>query len=215
MENLVANLGWLDQQHGTMLKLVRQLCDQNSGSYNLQGLEEVKNMLVAEYETLGGQLDILDVAPQTKIDDSGNEIRQPLGQAIHIAKHPDAKTQIMLCIHMDTVYSVDHPFQSCVDLTDGNVNGPGVIDAKGGLVVMLYALRALEQSPIAGQIGWQVLINPDEELGSPGSAALVKKMAPTCDFGLLFEPSLPDGTLVSWRKGVGNFTFVMRVKSAH
>ena len=214
-ENLVAHLGWLENQHQDMLDLVRRLCDQNSGSYNLQGLDQVKQMLVAEFETLGGQLEILDVDPQTKVDDSGNMIQQPLGQAIHIAKHPDAKTQIMLCIHMDTVYSVDHPFQSCVDLKDGNVNGPGVIDAKGGLVVMLYALRMLEQSPLAGQIGWQVLINPDEELGSPGSAALVKAMAPSCDFGLLFEPSLPDGTLVSWRKGVGNFSFVLRGKSAH
>jgi glutamate carboxypeptidase len=60
-----------------------------------------------------------------------------------------------------------------------------------------------------------VLINPDEELGSPGSAHLFEALARQHDLGLLFEPALPDGSLVASRKGSGNFTVVMRGRSAH
>ena len=110
---------------------------------------------------------------------------------------------------------MDHEFQTCSKLDNGNINGPGVADAKGGIVVMLAALRALESSPLAGSIGWDVLLNADEEIGSPGSVHVVKKLASRCDVGLLYEPALPDGTLVSWRKGSGNFTFVVRGRAAH
>jgi glutamate carboxypeptidase len=121
----------------------------------------------------------------------------------------------MLCIHMDTVYPKEDAFQVCRMTEGGQLNGPGVADAKGGLVVMLYALKALEQSPLAGKIGWEVIINADEEVGSPGSGKLIRARASHCNFGLLFEPALPGGHLVSWRKGSGDFTFVVRGKSAH
>ena len=80
---------------------------------------------------------------------------------------------------------------------------------------MLTALKALEASPLAGKIGWEVLLNADEEIGSPGSIGVIKQIAARCDLGLLYEPALPDGTLVSWRKGSGNFSFVVRGKAAH
>jgi glutamate carboxypeptidase len=80
---------------------------------------------------------------------------------------------------------------------------------------MLNALLAFEQSPLAQKVGWQVIINPDEELGSPGSSELLQAAATAADWGLLFEPTLPDGTLVSWRKGSGNFTFVVHGKAVH
>jgi glutamate carboxypeptidase len=90
-----------------------------------------------------------------------------------------------------------------------------VVDAKGGLVVMLAALEALERGGVADKIGWTVLINPDEELGSPGSSYLFDALAKEHGLGLLFEPALPDGSLVGSRKGSGNFTAVMRGRSAH
>ena len=71
----------------------------------------------------------------------------------------------MLCIHMDTVYEATHSFQTCTWLDDHTLNGPGVADAKGGAVVMLNTLLALEQSSLAGKIGWEVILNPDEDRG--------------------------------------------------
>ncbi len=198
-----------------MLGLVQELCNINSGSYNLAGLEQVKYQLAKEFSVLGGDLQLIDVDPQVVIDDRGETIEQPLGQAIHITKHADAPTRIMLCIHMDTVYGAEHPFQRCRMLDNGCLNGPGVADAKGGLVVMLAALKSLEESSLAGRIGWEVFINADEELGSPGSARFIESRASYCDWGLLFEPCFPDGSLVSWRKGTGHFTFVARGRAAH
>jgi glutamate carboxypeptidase len=93
-----------------------------------------------------------------------------------------------------------------------------VSDAKGGLVVMLFALRAFEQfvqTSGRGGLGWEVLINADEEIGSPGSRHLFEDCAKRVQFGLLFEPTLQGGHLVSSRKGSGNFSIVVRGRSAH
>lgn len=139
----------------------------------------------------------------------------PLGQAISMTKRPDAPLQVLLVIHMDTVYGPDHPFAATTLLDDNRLQGPGVADAKGGLVVMLTALEAFEQFPQANNLGWQVIINPDEELGSPGSAALLAETAQHHHVGLVFEPTLPDGTLIAARKGSGNFSIAIHGRSAH
>jgi glutamate carboxypeptidase len=208
-------LRWLDDKQDSMLDLIVELCNINSGTFNLDGLEKVRSRLVEEFSTLDGEIKVVESQPWKTVDDRGDEETGESGPILHVTKWPDAKTKVMLCIHMDTVYGSDHPFQKCVTKEDGTVNGPGVIDAKGGIVVMLNALRALEASSLAGKIGWEVILNSDEEIGSRGSDAFIRSRAPHCTAGLLFEPSLPDGTLVSWRKGSGNFAFVVRGKSAH
>lgn len=208
-------LKWLDDKKDSMLELIVELCDINSGTFNLEGLEKVRARLVEEFSTLGGEIDIVESRPWMTVDDRGEQETGKSGSIIYVTKWPDAEAKVMLCIHMDTVYGSDHHFQKCVTKEDGTVNGPGVIDAKGGIVVMLNALRALEASPFAGKIGWEVILNSDEEIGSRGSDTFIRSRAPHCDAGLLFEPSLPDGTLVSWRKGSGNFAFIVRGRSAH
>ncbi len=215
MNHLLTELAWLDDKQAEMLQLVTDLCNQNSGTKNLAGVAAVREQLLAAFQPLEGKTELLETEPHEMVNDQGDPIADPLEEAIHIVKHPDAAKRVMLCIHMDTVYPLDHPFQKCITLENGQLNGPGVADAKGGLVVMLYALKLLEQSSFAEKIGWEVLINPDEEIGSPGSKCIIESRAPHCDFGMLFEPSLPDGTLVSWRKGTGNFTFVVRGRAAH
>lgn len=215
MEELLQHLTWLDDRQDEMLSAIIELCNINSNTINLAGLDLVKEKLVSHFESLSGDLELIDTQPMTSIDDDGRSSKQPLGEIIHIVKNPDAPKKIMLCIHMDTVYSQDDEFQTCQMTDGGQLNGPGVADAKGGLIVMLYALKTLEQSPLAGKIGWEVIINPDEEIGSPGSESFIRSRAPLCDFGLLFEPALPGGHMVSDRKGSGNFTFIVRGKSAH
>jgi glutamate carboxypeptidase len=212
---VIESLNWLDDKQDSMLKLIIELCDINSGTFNLPGIEKVRGRLVEEFSTLGGDLKIVDSQPWMTVNDQGESEEGKSGPILHVTKWPDAKTKVMLCIHMDTVYGANHHFQKCVTKDDGTVNGPGVIDAKGGIVVMLNALRTLEASPSAGIIGWEVILNADEEIGSRGSDQFIRSRAPHCDAGLLFEPSLPDGTLVSWRKGSGNFAFIVRGKSAH
>jgi glutamate carboxypeptidase len=130
-------------------------------------------------------------------------------------KRPDAPLRVFLCIHMDTVYPADHPFQACTRIDAHTLQGPGVADAKGGIVVMLAALAALEESPAAARLGWEVLINPDEEIGSAGSAPLLAAAAARNRLGLLFEPATADGAMIDRRKGSGNFTVTVHGRSAH
>ena len=215
LASLLPNVDWLDDQHDDMVRLMLQLCDTNSGTMNLSGLQSVRKILEEEYGSLGGELVVHDVDPLETVDEHGNICQQELGKLLHITKRRPGCPTALLCIHMDTVYPIDSGFQKCKGMPDGRINGPGVADAKGGLVVMLYALRALEKCRLAESIGWEVIINPDEELGSPGSERFLKERATKADFGLLFEPALPNGDLVSSRKGVGNFSFVVQGKSAH
>ena len=77
---------------------------------------------------------------------------------------------------------------------------------KGGLVVLLAALQAFEQTPGASALGWEVLVTPDEETGSHGSAPLFIDAATRHRFALVFEPARPSGDLVRSRMGTGSIT---------
>jgi glutamate carboxypeptidase len=124
--------------------------------------------------------------------------------------------QLLFTGHMDTVYGADHPFQSVAWRQDGVLGGPGVADMKGGIAVLLAALRAVEASPAAADLGYEIVINSDEEVGSPGSAALIAQAARGKRAALTYEPSaLPDGTLAGARPGSGNFSIRIEGRSAH
>jgi glutamate carboxypeptidase len=187
----------------------------NTGSTNVAGLDRFRAILRREFESLGGTTSEIDLPPAESVDGAGRVIQTPVGKALSVVKRLDAPVRVFLCIHMDTVYAPNHPFQSCMNLDDRTLGGPGVADAKGGLVVMLAALGALEASPLAQRIGWEVLINPDEEIGSLSSAPLLAQAAARNRVGLLFEPATADGALIERRKGSGSFTVVVHGKSAH
>jgi len=208
-------LRWIDAQRDRMLDRVIAWAKINSGSYNLAGLARMSDALNSELGTLGAEVSEIELPPQELIDARGEVQRVPLGKALAATKRPDARVLVFLCIHSDTVYAADHAFQTVQRVDDTTLRGPGVADAKGGLVVMLAALAAVERSEFASEVGWEVLISPDEELGSPGSSALLTAAAKRNHLGLVFEPSLPDGTLVGARGGSGNFTIVVRGRSAH
>jgi glutamate carboxypeptidase len=214
-------LEWLGTQASAMLHLVRDLCQQNSGTFNARGVAAVVDRLEHEYRghddypALGDWVEQQTTPAAEVLDDHGEMGSFPLGPTLRVEARPKAGQQIFLCIHTDTVYELAHPFQKCQWLSNGHLNGPGVIDAKGGLVVMLFALRAFERTSLAQRLGWKVVLNPDEEIGSLGSHTILKEVSQQCRFGLLFEPVMPDGAMVSSRKGSGNFTLVCRGKSAH
>ena len=127
MNQLTSHLSFLDDQHSAMFALIQDLCNINSGTFNLEGLASVQERLVKEFAVLGGETKIHDSKPLKMVDELGIEVTQPLGQMIHISKWPNAKTRILLCIHMDTVYDLEHTFQECRMLENGNLNGPGAV----------------------------------------------------------------------------------------
>jgi glutamate carboxypeptidase len=201
-------LDWIDQA-------LIALANINSGTFNIAGLDQVLDKLSDLLEPLGGEQETISLEPLKQVGARGEIEEVPLGKVLRIRKHPEASIQVFLGVHMDTVFPIDSLFQETVHVGDNTLNGPGVADAKGGLVVLTIVLGALERSPWAGNIGWEILINPDEEVGSPGSAALLEESAKRNHLGLIFEPTFPDGSLAAKRKGTGSFTAVVRGKAAH
>jgi len=187
----------------------------NSGSRNVAGLEAMLAAVKSEFQGLGGVSEEIDLRHDQTNSFLGNDPLLKLGKAFRLRKRSSAPLRVLLCCHMDTVYPQDHPFQQSQMMDDNTIRGPGVADAKGGLVVMLMALGALEKSPWNTNLGWEVLINPDEEIGSPGSARVLAESAERNHLGLVFEPCFPDGHLVGDRKGSGNFKLIVRGKAAH
>lgn len=200
-----------------MLRQVEAWSAINSGSRNLNGLEAMIGELSGVFADLPGELRFVDASPVEAIDAAGKPYAVPHGRNLHLTVRPTAPVQLLFTGHMDTVFGPDHPFQSLTWLDPGKVlNGPGVADMKGGISVMLAALLAVEDTPLAGRIGYEVVINSDEEVGSLGSAGLIAQAARGKRAALTYEPAAnADGTLAGARPGSGNFAFTITGKSAH
>ena len=201
---------------GDMLGQVEAWATVNSGSRNLSGLARVAGLIGDAFAVLPGAIKLVDPAPVDAVDALGRAYDLPHGQHLHLKVRPEAPLQILLTGHMDTVFGVDHPFQALTWLDAGTLGGPGVADMKSGIAIMLAALQAVEASAQSAPIGYEVVINSDEEVGSLASALLIEQAASGKRAALTFEPSaLPDGTLAGARPGSGNFSFTVRGKSAH
>lgn len=199
-----------------MLAQVRAWSAINTGTGNLPGLAEQAAALAEAFAALPGTVELVDPAPVTAIAADGTAFEKPHGQHLVVRVRPQANRRILLTGHMDTVFPADHSFQSQRWLDDHTLNGPGVADMKGGIAVMLHALLAFEQSGSASALGYDVLINADEETGSLASAALIAEMAAGKLAALTYEPAaLPDGTLAHERGGTGNYSITVTGKSAH
>jgi len=188
----------------------------NSGSRNLTGLERMAGVLGEAFASLPGELRFEAAGAVENVDEAGRTFAIEHGRHLHLSVRPDAPVQLLFTGHMDTVFAADHAFQETRWLEDGVLNGPGVADMKGGLAVMLAALSAVEGTLVADQIGYEIVINSDEEVGSLSSAELLTRAAQGKRAALTYEPAaLPDGTLAGARPGSGNYGIVVRGKSAH
>lgn len=196
-----------------MLARTRAWAAVNSGTGNIPGLAVVAAQLADAFAALPGDIRLIDGAPAERVGNDGCVAEVAHGQHLHLCVRPNAPRRLLLTGHMDTVYPADHPFQALTDRRDGTVNGPGVADMKGGLAIMLAALEAVEA--VGCPIGYDVVINSDEETGSFSSAALIAEAARGKLAALTYEPALPDGTLAGARGGTGNFSIVVRGRSAH
>jgi glutamate carboxypeptidase len=188
----------------------------NSGSRNLAGLERMAEVLADAFAALPGILRLEHAQPVETVDEAGRTVTIKHGRHLHLSVRPTAPVQLLFTGHMDTVFAHDHAFQDTRWLADGVLNGPGVADMKGGLAVMLAALKAVERSKLSDRIGYEVVINSDEEVGSLSSAGLLAQAARNKRAALTYEPAaLPDGTLAGARPGSGNFAMVVHGRSAH
>ena len=189
-------------------------CAINSGSRNLAGLDEMADPLAAAMSEIGPLERV--ALPNTQEVASDGTIRPvATGAALRLRVRPDAPVQIALTGHYDTVYPADTLFRQVGTRPDGALHGPGIADMKGGISVMLAALAAFERHPVADRLGYTVLLSPDEETGSLASAPLLAELGASAHVGMTYEPALADGTLVSARKGSGNFHVLVTGRAAH
>jgi glutamate carboxypeptidase len=160
-----------------MLAQVESWAAVNSGSRNFDGLARMAALLADAFSALPGEIDLVEPSPVETITADGRTVGVEHGRNLRLRVRPHAPVQLLLTGHMDTVFGVDHPFQTLRWIDEGTLNGPGVSDMKGGLALMLAALQAVEASPLAARLGYEVVINSDEEVGSPGSATLIAEAA--------------------------------------
>jgi glutamate carboxypeptidase len=208
---LISVEGW----HDEMVEIVQNWSKINSGSRNLEGLGRMEQEIVKAFEPLGAEVSLIDLGEGDLVNAEGALETVANGRSIKFAKNPEANRRILMTGHTDTVFPTDSEFQEPKWLDDNTINGPGVADMKGGIIVILNALKAFEASPYAGSIGWEVILSPDEETGSLKSGPILMDRARSADIGLTYEPALADGTLAGERKGSGNFTLVVRGRAAH
>ncbi len=199
-----------------MLGQVQNWAALNTGTGNLAGLAQQAQLLADAFAALPGEVTLEEPAPVTAVDAAGAEIAVEYGKHLVLRVRPQAERRFLLTGHMDTVFPASHPFQRLTWLDERTLNGPGTADMKGGIAVILAALTAFEASAAATQVGYDVLINSDEETGSLSSAPLIAELARGKAAALTYEPSaLPDGTLAGARAGSGNYSLIVTGRSAH
>lgn len=127
---------------------------------------------------------------------------------------PGKGPRILLGGHLDTVHDPAGPFQRLSISPDAKTaTGPGCVDMKGGLVIAVAALEVLEECGV--ECSWSFVLNSDEETGTFCSDTALRAAARDHDVGLIFEPALPDGSLVVERPGSGQFMVECGGKTAH
>jgi glutamate carboxypeptidase len=151
----------VDREQARTIALLERLVNQNSGSMNLAGVEAVGRMMRAELEPLGFAVTWVPMAEA--------------GRAGHIvATHKgDGHGRKMLLIgHLDTVFEPDSPFQRFVRKSADKAEGPGASDDKGGLIVMIAALRAMQAAGTLAPADITIVLTGDEEdVGRPVAVA--------------------------------------------
>ena len=204
-----AAISALTSRSKELASLLEEWAKVNSGSNHGAGLARMAGILRAAFSQA------FPAATFEELSADAPGYNPPGAKALRFRMRPKAARQVFLCGHYDTVYAADDAFQKCRWLEDGTLNGPGVTDMKGGVVTMLAALQAFEQTPHAANIGWEVLLTPDEETGSHGTRAMFEEAAKRNHFGFVFEPARPSGDIIHSRKGTGGVIATCRGRAAH
>lgn len=191
----------LNAKKQEMLQLLEQLVNIDSGSNTKSGIDMISSLLKTKFERLGFIVEAIEEK------EHGNHL---------VIQHQDAiNPEIIILGHMDTVFpegtAKKRPFT-----TEGNrAFGPGVIDMKASLVSLLYALIAMKQFGKKGYQNVLIILNSDEELGSPSSRELIMHHAANKKYALILEAARPNGSIVTARRGGGQFKIIIEGKAAH
>ena len=205
-------IDWLSDKEDEMVALLERLTNINTGTLNKAGVAEVITLLGAELRELGFTSRALpgDVIEMPSCP--GSEYQIDVADHLLASKQGSGKRLLMIG-HVDTVFPLNSPFQRFSREGD-TAFGPGVSDMKGGLVVMLYALKALNEFGQLEDKAISLMLNSDEEIGSLSSRKYIEEQAPLHDYGLVYESS-GNNRLTRARKGLGQARFVVNGRASH
>jgi len=205
-------LDWVDKHSSDILAELKTHVDINTGTANIDGLNLYRDRLEKDLKALGFATRTVSSAPIPVLSCEGGEIR--FADHLVATRKGTSKNRVLLNGHMDTVFSNEDEFQELRILENGVLKGPGVADMKGGIVIMINALRALHAQGLLKEASLTVLLNTDEEIGSLGSRTLIEELAQQHDVGLVFEGSYQNRVTRS-RKGLGQARIKVTGREAH
>lgn len=197
----------IDKNNAASIVLLKEIININSGTMNLKGVKEVGSRLMKEFDALGLETKWVE----------GKSFNRA-GHLVAVNKGTKGP-KLLLIGHLDTVFEPDSPFQSYKMINDSILQGPGVVDMKGGDVIILSALRGLKEANLLQDMQIEVIMTGDEEKsGSPLS--LSKKdlieAAERADIALAFENADGDPkTIVVSRRGSSGWKLKVKGNAAH
>ncbi len=195
-------ISYLAQREAEAVELLRRLVETQSGSRNKPGLDRMAEIMS---EVLGQVLPDVRILP---FADYGNMVQASSGPWI------TGESGFALVGHMDTVFPADTTFNAFQE--DGGIcRGPGVYDMKGGLVVGVYALKALQDLDVLADMPVTFLCNSDEEIGSPASRPWIEEQVGPCLACLVFEGGGLNRAVVTGRKGRLGLRVTVRGRAGH
>jgi glutamate carboxypeptidase len=206
--------GLIEQRSGFLLEDLQSHVGIPTGGGHQPGLDETRERFVARLEALGANTATIppDPAPDWLYGRDPHAPAPPT--AVCDRRRTNGALRILIAGHLDTVHDPDGPFRQLSIRPDGKTaTGPGCVDMKGGLVIAVAALEALEEAGI--DTSWSFLMNSDEETGSYHSDAALAHAARDHDVGLALEPALPGGALAVERSGSGQFALRAWGRAAH
>lgn len=190
-----------------------------TGGRHTQGLDQSRALLTARAARLGATVRTVDGSPRPTWLYGDHEQSLPVpALPTAICRRAGHGREILLCGHLDTVHDPASSFRELTLSNDGQrATGPGCVDMKGGLVIALAALEALESC--GHRLAWTLLLNSDEETGSYHSFKAIYDEAARVHaaggIGIAVEPATEAGALVTQRAGSGQFIVEVQGRAAH
>ena len=155
----------------------------DSGTDDAKGLAQAESFLAQRLKDLGANVEIAAAPPAS-------------GKMILGTLQGNGTKNIMMMIHYDTVFGVGEAAKRPFKINGNKAFGPGVADAKGGALIILYALDIARERGFKGYKTLTVFFNPDEEKSSFGSREMIQKLSSRQDYVLVYEPPEADRVTV-------------------
>lgn len=192
---------YLRDHQAAMVDELRSYVSIESGTRDIEGVNRVGERLTAAFEELGFAVESI---PESECGNHRVARRSGSGQG-----------RLLVLIHLDTVWPRGTLSENPFRVEAGRAYGPGVLDMKGGWVVLLSALRALRHFNWDGLGEIRVFMTADEEVGSPRGRAHIEREAEQADWALVMEPARENGAVVVERGMVGAMYLTVHGRTAH